>query len=51
MGLGTSESKVVYAVVLVTFVLNCFTQFGTDAQILPQSEGMYFPIITLLVSN
>ena len=44
MGLGISESKVVYVVVLVTFVLNCFTHFGTDAQSLLQNEGMYFPI-------
>nr|XP_023888510.1 probable LRR receptor-like serine/threonine-protein kinase At1g53430 isoform X2 [Quercus suber] len=38
MGVGISESKVVYVVVLVIFVLNCFTQLRTDAQILPQNE-------------
>ncbi|XP_030937531.1 probable LRR receptor-like serine/threonine-protein kinase At1g53430 isoform X2 [Quercus lobata] len=51
MGLGTSEFKVVYAVVLVTFVLNCFTQFGTDAQILPQNEVKALEAINSKLKN
>ncbi|XP_050255983.1 probable LRR receptor-like serine/threonine-protein kinase At1g53430 isoform X4 [Quercus robur] len=51
MGLGISESKVVYVVVLVIFVLNCFTQFGTDAQILPQNEVKALEAINSKLKN
>ncbi|KAK9996567.1 hypothetical protein SO802_021253 [Lithocarpus litseifolius] len=51
MGLGISESKVVYVVVLVIFVLNCFTQFGTDAQILPQNEVKALEAISSKLKN
>ncbi|XP_050255981.1 probable LRR receptor-like serine/threonine-protein kinase At1g53430 isoform X2 [Quercus robur] len=51
MGLGISESKVVYVVVLVIFVLNCFTQFGTDAQILPPKEVKALEAINSKLKN
>ncbi|XP_075661405.1 putative LRR receptor-like serine/threonine-protein kinase At1g53430 isoform X2 [Castanea sativa] len=51
MGLGISESKVVYAVVLVICVLNCFTQLGTDAQILPQNEVKALEAINSKLKN
>ncbi|XP_050256931.1 probable LRR receptor-like serine/threonine-protein kinase At1g53430 [Quercus robur] len=51
MGLGISESKVVHVVVLVIFVLNCFTQFGTDAQILPQNEVKALEAINSKLKN
>ncbi|XP_050247713.1 probable LRR receptor-like serine/threonine-protein kinase At1g53430 isoform X2 [Quercus robur] len=51
MGLGISESKVVYVVVLVIFVLNCFIQFGTDAQTLPQNEVKALEAINSKLKN
>ncbi|XP_065615639.1 probable LRR receptor-like serine/threonine-protein kinase At1g53430 isoform X2 [Quercus suber] len=51
MGLGISESKVVYVVVLVIFVWNCFIQFGTDAQILPQNEVKALEAINSKLKN
>ncbi|KAK4567565.1 hypothetical protein RGQ29_003365 [Quercus rubra] len=51
MGLGISESKVVYVVVLVTFVLNCFTHFGTDAQSLLQNEVKALEAINSKLKN
>ncbi|KAL4633093.1 hypothetical protein ACB092_04G096500 [Castanea dentata] len=51
MGLGISESKVVYTVVLVIFVLNCFTQLGTDAKILPQNEVKALEAINSKLKN
>ncbi|KAM4106581.1 hypothetical protein ACB094_04G075200 [Castanea mollissima] len=51
MGLGISESKAVYTVVLVICVLNCFTQLGTDAQILPQSEVKALEAINSKLKN
>jgi hypothetical protein len=45
MELGVSDSKVVFVVVFGILVLNCFTEFGTDAQTqtLAPDEGIYFP--------
>ena len=47
MELGISDSKVVFVVVFGVLVLNCFTEFGTDAQTQTQTlapdEGIYFP--------
>ncbi|KAM4114496.1 hypothetical protein ACJW30_04G072400 [Castanea mollissima] len=51
MGLGISESKAVYTVVLVICVLNCFTQLGTDAQILPQNEVKALEAINSKLKN
>ena len=47
MELGIPNSKVVFVVVFGILVLNCFTEFGTDAQTQTQTlapdEGIYFP--------